>query len=638
MKLFNLMKGIFGKPASELEAAVPVDADFGAADAPDAVSPATAEAPEALAPTAIMAENPFTAPEPRKAFLPKAAPVAPAPATVPAATVSVKGAEIVIPLASLIASFPVELQQRVKADRIGESTVSLPLDKILPQLAQGLVRVSFGEIRQAASEAFLDAADRDFLMVTLPLNELVSRIAPTLLNSRSRRQIEIPEEIVSPFGPGGHGLTLSTEKPKPSLALPPRGARPAAPVPPAVDPRTRGNVTSVSKPITPGTPLPTNLPKPAPAAPVRPVTPSISASTGAVLPAVSQPPANKLPGTGLPKLPTPPAAKPVNGSNGSNGHHGANGHGNGNGNGDGNGFRLPAAAPAPTLADASPYCLSFAALGEALPEALRLEMAQLNLDEALLALPADQVEAGLKSGKIAFTWKQLRSWIKPAPLPSVSAHDGMVVSLPLAVIAPLFMARQKELANGKKRITVDEKIPNLFFGFPQAEAAPGPLVPKEMPAMPALPADTNYFVWDDEKEAAKMQDTSLFRGPSPSTTFMSRKATPAEVVKKASTLEGVYGALVVLPDGLLVASKLDSSLNGDTIAALIPQMYSKLSGCTKELRMGELNNLKFTVGNVPWKIFRVNGIFFAAFGRAGERLPSGVLAQLASELDYKKAQ
>ena len=52
--------------------------------------------------------------------------------------------------------------------------------------------------------------------------------------------------------------------------------------------------------------------------------------------------------------------------------------------------------------------------------------------------------------------------------------------------------------------------------------------------------------------------------------------------------------------------------------------------------MGELNNLHFTVGNVPWKIFRVNAIFFAAFGRAGQPLPTAQLAALAGELDRKK--
>jgi hypothetical protein len=76
-------------------------------------------------------------------------------------------------------------------------------------------------------------------------------------------------------------------------------------------------------------------------------------------------------------------------------------------------------------------------------------------------------------------------------------------------------------------------------------------------------------------------------------------------------------------------------LNADTLAAFLPQLFNKVSQCTKELRMGELNNLNFTVGNVPWKIFRVNAIFFAVFGRAAQPLPTAQLAALAAELDRK---
>ena len=86
---------------------------------------------------------------------------------------------------------------------------------------------------------------------------------------------------------------------------------------------------------------------------------------------------------------------------------------------------------------------------------------------------------------------------------------------------------------------------------------------------------------------------------------------------------------------LMVASRIPADLNADTIAAFLPQIFGKVSASTKELRMGELNNLNFTVGNVPWKIFRVNAIFFAAFGRAGEPLPTTQLAALAAELDHK---
>jgi hypothetical protein len=52
--------------------------------------------------------------------------------------------------------------------------------------------------------------------------------------------------------------------------------------------------------------------------------------------------------------------------------------------------------------------------------------------------------------------------------------------------------------------------------------------------------------------------------------------------------------------------------------------------------MGDLNNLSFTAGNVPWKIFRVNAVYFAAFGRAGQALPTAQLAALAVQLDRKK--
>jgi hypothetical protein len=45
--------------------------------------------------------------------------------------------------------------------------------------------------------------------------------------------------------------------------------------------------------------------------------------------------------------------------------------------------------------------------------------------------------------------------------------------------------------------------------------------------------------------------------------------------------------------------------------------------------------VSFTVGNVPWKIFRVNSIYFAAFGRLGEGFPKAQLAQLAVGLDRK---
>jgi predicted regulator of Ras-like GTPase activity (Roadblock/LC7/MglB family) len=208
-----------------------------------------------------------------------------------------------------------------------------------------------------------------------------------------------------------------------------------------------------------------------------------------------------------------------------------------------------------------------------------------------------------------------------------------VLELPLKVVAPPFLAQQKEAGKLQKKLLVDDEIPNLFFGVPRPESNRPAAASAAVPPVPK-PADTNFYVWDDATDQARIQDDDVKRGPSPGTRFIAKYATPNEVVSRAAALDGVAGVLIALPDGLMVASRLPAELNGDTLAAFLPQIFGKINQCTKELRMGELNNVNFTVGNVPWKIFRVNAIFFAAFGRAREPLPTAQLAALATELDH----
>jgi predicted regulator of Ras-like GTPase activity (Roadblock/LC7/MglB family) len=303
--------------------------------------------------------------------------------------------------------------------------------------------------------------------------------------------------------------------------------------------------------------------------------------------------------------------------------------------------------PTQPLVEVPSLSLPLNSLSELWPDALRHEMAQLQLTEAQVALPIDQIEAAMKRGKVAFPWKTLRSWTRPIPLPTVSAHDATVLELPLKIVAPLFLARKKEAMKQQQKVAVDKAIPNLFFGFPQSDSiVTTPTAPEVVSAASApvptfshpvsKPVETNYYVWEDSSDSAKVDETEFKRKPSIDTNFLSRHATPNEVVSRASVLEGVVGDLVALPDGLMVASKLPPELNGDTLAGFVPQIFGKVSQCTKELRMGDLNNLNFTVGNIPWKIFRVNAIFFAAFGREGQGLPTAQLATLAAQLDRKK--
>jgi len=509
-------------------------------------------------------------------------------------------------LRNVLNGLPDALKSRVRQFDVGDAEISIPLEKVLSQLSQGAVKITFGQMRRAAPQIFTSQNDSDETPVALPLGEILSQLNPALLFRRqNQKQIEVPDDIRSPFGDHGQGLIFSVG--------------------------------------------PTKAPAPAPA-PARTVTPVISTSLAQSTPPASRPlsspsqsgPMPTIPfrrsitSTPTPPVPSaipagfPPPAGPVQPAN------------------RGVGATFPMASPAPAPAPAAPVARPIAPavdvpvlnipvslVMEGWPESLRMEIAQLNVADAKIAVPVDTLKEALQRGKVFFTWKALRAWIKPALAPSVSAHDNTSVELPLKVLAPLFVARQKEAIKAQQKVAIDETIPNLFFGFPQGDVPTGG-TPAPASCAVTRPVDTNFYSLDDTPDAPAAQEAPVKRTAPGGTAFLTRCATPNEIVSRAAALNGVSGALIALPDGLMVASKLSADLNGDTLAAFLPQIFGKVNQCTKELRMGELNNLNFTVGNVPWKIFRVNAIFFAAFGRPSQPLPTAELAALAGELDRKK--
>jgi predicted regulator of Ras-like GTPase activity (Roadblock/LC7/MglB family) len=497
------------------------------------------------------------------------------------------GKGIELPLQPILSALPLELQPRLLHPDAGALTIAIPLEKILAQLSRGAVQISFGELRQAAPDLFTPEADRDRVLVPLPLGEILTRLNPALITRRRvQRQVEIPAEICSPFDQRNQSLIFSVgpakpaSAPAPAPAPPLRHAAPPAPMPMA--PPARSGISFAPTPPPPAS-IPFNPP-------------AMSSAARAL---------RELSSSQAPAAPVPAPAPAA-----------------------------PAPVPFRPAGDASPLLVALTSLAEGWPEAVRQELVQLNLVDAKVALPAEVVERALKQGRVAFTWKTLRSWIKPAPLPVVSAHDSIVLELPLKAVAPPFLARQKAAGRLQKKVSVDDEIPNLFFGFPRPEAASS-TVASAAGTSATKPEDTNFYVWSDSSDKPRAQEDPAKRSPSPGTKFVAKYATPNEVVSRAAALDGVTGALIALPDGLMVASRLAPDLNGDTLAAFLPQIFGKVNQCTKELRMGELNNVNFTVGNVPWKIFRVNAIFFAAFGRAGEPLPTAQLAALAAELDHR---
>lgn len=541
------------------------------------------------------------------------------------------GNALYVPLQGILNGLPGELKAKVRQAEVGEMTVQLPLEKVLVQLSRGQVRLTFGELRQAAPHVFSSDSGQDHVQISLPLNDILCRMNPALLARRqNQRRIEVPDDIRSPFGDQGQGLSFSPTPSRTAAPIPPRPVPPAAPVAPQ-RPYTPPQMPAPLPPQhmhAPAAPAPIPSPmarQPAPA-PMAPITPPNSVAPNPIAPSPIAPMPNAAtagyarPATGpIPTIPASAALRNLAGISPTP----APGH-----------TQQPAHAPgAPVAKPIDEHACLFVALGalaESWPESVRLEIAQLNLANEKVALPLDLLEHGLKRGKITVPWKTLRSWIRPAQPGGVSAHDGVTLELPIKVIFPLFMSRQKGAA-GKQKVAIDETIPNLFFGFPGSETAPGP-APSGLSHPVNKPVDTNYYTRSD---VPALSDTEMLAKGTPSTEFLKRCATPNEVVSRAAALDGVAGALIALPDGLMVANRVQPDLNPDTLAAFLPQIFGKVSQCTKELRMGDLNNLNFTVGNIPWKIFRVNAIYFAAFGRPHEPLPTGQLAALAAELDRK---
>ena len=621
-----------------------------------------AGAPGTPRPPMVAAHSaPYPAPTPAAPFLetPALAAAMPAVFTPPSAQMAATTAEVPmespdelqLPLQSILATMPMELRAKVIQAPPPGTIISLPLEKILTQLAFGSVKITFGELRHASPGVFVNSGgEHDHKPITLPLNEILPRLNPARLSRRPvQKHMEVAEDIAGPFGAGGQGAKISTNtRPTPSTTLTQR-----------TNPSALRMVAPVA-PVTPAPAQPTPVAPPPPTFVPRTVTPTPSATrpplsmshdTTAFVSGIAAPRTNGAPKPASP-IPAPAPAAPVASA-------------------------APVTPATPIPMESTAIAAPLATLSEHWPEGLRLEIIQSDLANAQVLLPADLIEPALKRGRITFTWQNLRSLIKPTP-PSASVHDGIELELPLSIIAPLFFARQKTAGRAQPTTRPPAEIPNLFFGFPQSESSPqSPVKMPEPPAIRPMPerqaiqpapepepirplpepqpirptppairpvlkpvdaklADSNYYIWGDDNEAPRVDETEYKHKQRPATDFTSRFATPKEIIERAIGLGGVAGAVVALPDGLRVASQVPADLNADTLAAFLPQIFDRVSQSTRELRMGALNNFNFTVGNVPWKIFRVNAVYFAAFGNAGEALPSAQLAALAAELDRKK--
>jgi predicted regulator of Ras-like GTPase activity (Roadblock/LC7/MglB family) len=594
--MFDRLKNLFKKRPEEEPVYEPAEPAYPPREFHAGYTPGGPSAPASAEPESSSA-----------AFLPEpvaAAPPPPAPAA---------GDSIRILLKSVLLKLPDALRARVRQPPAGAVYISIPLQKVLAQLPQGFVKISYGELRLAApAGVFLDISNQDQTPIELPLPEIVAQLKPDQLPRRTtQKKVDVPEEVSGIFGPKGEPLSAVRMSTAPAKASPPSA--------PAIAPRhipTSGPAPQVvpsaasaqpAIPIRPSAPLPPppikpTSPLPAPPA-LRPPLPPPQAPAPAPAIRPSQP------------LPAPSSLKPPAGAPTA---------------------PVPQAPAVPT----GPLVVPLTQLASGWPDAIKQALAELS--NPTISLPADELEQALRRGKILFPWKRLRLLINPPPAPSVAqSSDDTQLELPLAIIAPLYLAHKKP-AGPQKRYTITEDIPDVFTGkglvpSPQAQvtatmtpaaapvAAPAPsiampIAPPQRPPVPAPPAAPAFTA------GAPQEIGEVFGQPG------RKNWTPSEIVQKTGSLRGVAGALIAMQDGLLVADHLPPGLNGETIAAFLPQMFSRMLQYSKELKFGEANNLTIIVDNVPLKIFKAGGVFFTVLGRAGESLPEPHLGIVAAQL------
>ncbi len=538
-------------------------------------------------------------------------------------------------LAAILERLPEELRPLVLKKPDASVTVALPISTIVKQLPSGVVKVSLATLhRQAPAGVLGPLPPGDKRMVEVPLAEVFRHIKPTVFKRRNdQRTAAALDSKFNLFGdednPYQIAPTVPDDEPEPAEPEPlPRPAlkKGSGIVPPGIV----GSTAPLRFQLAPE---PEFEPEPEPELELESEPEVQSEIQPAAEPApepqrIIAPPADFF----EPKLRTLPEPAPVEAPKPPD---------------------IVALPPKATVAasavDPDSINVSVASLSDGWPEPIRHELAALN-GSARVALPKGDVSAGMARGKVIFTWGQLRKWIEPALGESSGADEGTELTLPLKVVAPLFLAASKKPKSEQRAPEIDADIPALFNAAPAAAApaAPEPaaVAPEEAPcaeppvalaietAPAAAPAAAEARATAPEPAAVQAPETvgALFGVPEKT------QWTPAELVARVATLSGVAGAVVALQEGLLVAHSMPEDVKSEAIAAFIPQLFARLNQYAGEMKLGEVDDLLFTTHGAHCQIYRLGFVYFAVLGKPGEQLPWIEMRLVADELGRQTQQ
>jgi predicted regulator of Ras-like GTPase activity (Roadblock/LC7/MglB family) len=590
--------------------------------------------------TAMLPPPPASIPTPPPQMTPTA-PI-PAPASIIPAEPSVPPEDCVsIPLKAITDLFPEELKGAIRKQPSEHVQVGIPRAIIQPQLAAGVVRITFAQLRAATPEIFFHEggapANTELL---IPLEAVLRQMMPGRRDDQ--RQASIPVNIPAIFGkagagrPGTGGSTASGSgeawysqrrptyeaepepEPKAAAPTPANGKKPlqalrivqepgACPTPP--DPE-------VLAPVEPARAAIVSMPPTPPAAPPLPPTPVATAPAPAVHATPSPAPATAAP---TPPTPTPTASKP------------------------GDSVTIPLALILPVLPPAICHVLY-------------------GSDPAIesFVIPLEEIESRMRFGKLRFKWDQLRGWCNAESFASVA--EDIEVDLPLASVVPLFLAARKQ-PETRKKIEVDSRIPDVFgksntpADAPAVTPAPAP-IPEPAPEPAAdpepAPVPTAERAPDPIPEPAPIATaapepapvSNAAPEPAPAASaFRLEKApaqpaaiqtaagvpSPAQIIQQIRVLDGVTGAFLATSDGLLIAGDVPDA-NENILAAFAPTAFSQLAKYAEMARLDHPESIEIHFSSASIHVRKTGKIFVGVLMPHGHLLPHSALTLISATL------
>ncbi|MBI4657669.1 MAG: roadblock/LC7 domain-containing protein [Verrucomicrobia bacterium] len=494
----------------------------------------------------------------------------------PAPTPAPDGYDVIeLALKPIVQQMPELLGATLKRPFFNEDRICIPLKVVLPQLSQGRVNITFGELKRFAPQDLFPAShELDSIRINVPLQEIIPKLGVGQLPRRNgQKRVEVAEEAAPLFVRMSASSPIARQVPGPGelLSSESRGLNENGPIRPERHPEA-GDRVPANGPFVPTVPL---------------INSTVSAG-----------------GTGQ--------------------EFECDNH-----------LAIPLAMIAGSWPEAARRELVPADLSEAV---LLLPMDELErtLKRGKALFEWNHLRSCIRpplrsqrSTAGEFTVELPLDVVAPQFLarrkPAQQRKLGLVVS---EAIPHLFGSRP-----ASREPEMDAALPNRLsenstLGDSRGDEAHFPKSEIRNPKS-EIDKDLHSQTGSRTPEGSSAPDAHLghlFGEPS------KRRWTVAEIVQRTARLRGVGGALLATLDGLLIAAELPPEQAAETLAAFVPHMFVRMAQYSKELQFGEPRHLTVYLEETPLQIHKAGCVYLTLLGRVGEPLPTAQLSAIAAAL------